>query len=148
MRVWSLNTNAACVSHCHFFLFRRWLGPRLPVLCYYSHTQETGEWQLLLSHTKAMFSGRIWLCQIYCLTLQRTLAFRLYICEWQWAARPWVWLRMATSQIRIGWSLRAPKTKTRSRNLNPNRKLIRVQIHHQYQTRGYPKPEWKPETRG
>ena len=54
-------------------------------------------------------------------------------------------LRMATGRVRIGWSLRAPKTETRNRNPNP--KPIRVEIHHQNQTRGYPKPEWMPETR-
>ena len=57
-------------------------------------------------------------------------------------------VKMAMGQIRIGWSLRAPKTETRNRNPNPNPKLIRVEIHHQNQTRGYPKPEWIPETRG
>lgn len=55
---------------------------------------------------------------------------------------------MATGRVRIGWSLRAPKTETRNRNPNPNPKPIRVEIHHQNQTRGYPKPEWIPETRG
>ena len=55
-------------------------------------------------------------------------------------------VRMATGRVRIGWSLRAPKTETRNRNPNP--KPIRVEIHHQNQTRGYPKPEWIPETRG
>ena len=55
-------------------------------------------------------------------------------------------LRMATGRVQIGWSLRAPKTETRNRNPNP--KPIRVEIHHQNQTRGYPKPEWIPETRG
>ena len=50
---------------------------------------------------------------------------------------------MATGRVRIGWSLRAPKTETRNRNPKP----IRVEIHHQNQTRGYPKPEWILETR-
>jgi hypothetical protein len=40
-------------------------------------------------------------------------------------------VRMATGRVRIGWSLRAPKTKTQSRNPNPNRIPIRVEIHHQ-----------------
>ena len=51
---------------------------------------------------------------------------------------------MATGRVRIGWSLRAPKTETRNRNPNP--KPIRVEIHHKTKpadTRnpnGYPKP--------
>ena len=39
------------------------------------------------------------------------------------------------------------KPETRNRNPNLNPKPIRVEIHHQNQTRGYPKPEWIPETR-
>ena len=54
---------------------------------------------------------------------------------------------MATGRVRIGWSLRAPKTETRNQNPNPPRKPIRVEIHNQNQTRGYPKPERIPETR-
>jgi hypothetical protein len=56
-------------------------------------------------------------------------------------------VRMATGWVWIGWSLRAPKIETRSRNPNPNRTLIRVEIHHQNQTRGYPKLEQIPKTR-
>jgi hypothetical protein len=55
-------------------------------------------------------------------------------------------LRMATGQARIGWSLHAPKTKTRSWNPNPNWTPIRVEIHHQNQTRRYLKPEQIPKT--
>jgi hypothetical protein len=63
-------------------------------------------------------------------------------------------VRMTTGRVWIGWSLRASKTETRSRNPIPNRTPIRMEIHHQNQTRGYPKPngyqksEWIPETRG
>jgi hypothetical protein len=56
-------------------------------------------------------------------------------------------LRMATGRVQIRWSLRAPKTETRNQNPNPNWKPIRVEIHHQNQTRRYPKPERIPETR-
>ena len=56
-------------------------------------------------------------------------------------------LRIATGRVRIGWSLRAPKTETQNQNPNPPRKPIRVEIHQQNQTRGYPKPEQIPETR-
>ena len=56
-------------------------------------------------------------------------------------------VRMAMGRVRIGWSLRVPKTETRNRNPNPKPKPIRVEIHHQNQTRGYPKPEWIPKTR-
>ena len=45
---------------------------------------------------------------------------------------------MAMGRVRIGWSLRAPKTETRNRNPNPE--PIRVEIHNQNQPRGYPKP--------
>jgi hypothetical protein len=55
-------------------------------------------------------------------------------------------LRMTTGRVRIGWSFRVPKIETRSRNPNPKRTLIEVEIHHQNKTRGYPKPERIPET--
>ena len=63
---------------------------------------------------------------------------RLEYCTRGWGSLGWqLRIRMATGQVRIGWSLRAPKTETRNRNPNP--KPIRVEIHHQNQTRGYPK---------
>jgi len=52
-------------------------------------------------------------------------------------------LRMATGRVWTGWSLRAPKTETRSQNPKP----VRVEIQHQNQTRKYLKLEQIPETR-
>ena len=67
---------------------------------------------------------------------------RTFLTCCQPAPAPPTTLKMATGRVRIGWSLRAPKTETRNRNPNPNPKPIRVEIHYQNQTRGYPKPEW------
>jgi hypothetical protein len=38
-------------------------------------------------------------------------------------------IRMATGRTRIGWSLWAPKTETRTENPNPPQTPIRVEIH-------------------
>jgi hypothetical protein len=47
-------------------------------------------------------------------------------------------LRMATGRIRIGRSLRAPKTETQSQNPNPPRTPNQVEIHHRNYARRIP----------